>query len=901
MILEANERGNGAQLALHLLNSRDNDHVTVHSVEGFVANDLHGAFAEAEAISKATQCQNYLFSLSLNPPQGNEVPVEVFEKTIADVERKLGLVGQPRAIVFHEKKGRRHAHCVWSRIDAGRMRAINISLYKRKLMEISRDLYLAHDWQMPDGFNDQTKRDPLNFSRAEAGQAQQAKRDPRVLKAMFRSCWEASDSRTSFAAALKEQGFALARGNRRGFVAVDTDGKIWSLSRWCGVAPKEMRARLGPEADLPSLKDLSQQRPDLGSPQQDKSNAVFEQRRASLVAKQRHERTELLNRQEQRRIDDLTARQTRIPRGLRAALAKATGQYQKILQALEQEAAKTKGRDREEQQHLIERHLKERRAIDRKARQSDLSKSFSTALRPDPRQKLVLPADDLALSREQLMQNPALILGHISKTKAQFSRADVLRGLTQRIDDPSKLQTAAQVALQSPELIHLGEGINAKFTTKGYRDTEANLDQTAQSLSSKGGFSVGRDHITSAVTSQNKQMQKAFGGKLSNEQRSALEHILGDQRLASVVGLAGAGKSTILATARDAWAKQGITVHGAALAGKAADGLQSASDIQSRTLASLELSWKNGNEPIKSGEVLVVDEAGMIGTRQMARVTAKINDVGAKLVLVGDPDQLQPIESGTPFRRLVDTHGASRLTEIHRQRTQWQKQASLDLANGRISKAVAQYEDKQSVTRSDTRGNALEALVESYAMDVAANGNDTSRLAFAHRRKDVHALNQAIRTTLRSTENPPPETLLSTGTGQRAFSDGERIVFTRNDKETGVKNGMLGTVQRVSDSKMSVLLDGDKPTKVTFDPRQFRSFDHGYAVTIHKSQGATVDQSYVLASRTMDQHLAYVAMTRHREGMHLFVNEQDKPTWAKTRDQRHIPRAGPSRSGPSMS
>ena len=111
---------------------------------------------------------------------------------------------------------------------------------------------------------------------------------------------------------------------------------------------------------------------------------------------------------------------------------------------------------------------------------------------------------------------------------------------------------------------------------------------------------------------------------------------------------------------------------------------------------------------------------------------------------------------------------------------------------------------------------------------------------------------------------------------------------------------MLGTVQRVSDSMMSVLLDGEKPTKITFDPRQFRSFDHSFAVTIHKSQGATVDQSYVLASRTMDHHLAYVAMTRHSEDMRLYVNDQDKPTWAKTRDHRHFQRQELSRSGPSL-
>ncbi|MEM6901204.1 MAG: hypothetical protein AAF583_15720 [Pseudomonadota bacterium] len=148
MILEGNERGSGAELARHLLNPLDNDHVTVHAVEGFVSADLAGAFAEAEAIAQGTQCQKYLFSLSLNPPPGPTVPIEVFEEAIAKIEAKLGLACQPRAIVFHEKNGRRHAHCVWSRIDAGRMRAINLAHYKRKLGDISRTLYLSQNREM---------------------------------------------------------------------------------------------------------------------------------------------------------------------------------------------------------------------------------------------------------------------------------------------------------------------------------------------------------------------------------------------------------------------------------------------------------------------------------------------------------------------------------------------------------------------------------------------------------------------------------------------------------------------------------------------------------------------------------------------------------------------------------
>lgn len=160
MILEGNARGSGAELAQHLMNARDNEHVTLHAVEGFIADDLFGAFAETEAISQATQCQKYLFSLSINPPQDALVSIEAFENAIKSAERTLGLVGQPRAIVFHEKKGRRHAHVVWSRIDTSKMKAVNLPHFKRKLMAVSHALFIEHGWDVPEGFKEHAKRDP---------------------------------------------------------------------------------------------------------------------------------------------------------------------------------------------------------------------------------------------------------------------------------------------------------------------------------------------------------------------------------------------------------------------------------------------------------------------------------------------------------------------------------------------------------------------------------------------------------------------------------------------------------------------------------------------------------------------------------------------------------------------
>lgn len=324
MILKGNERGHAAELALHLLNPRDNDHVTVHAITGFVADDLQGALAESAAISQATQCRNNLFSLSLNPPPEARVSIEDFEAAIARIEARLGLAGQPRAIVFHEKNGRRHAHCVRSRIEPTRLRAINLAHTKRKLMEIAQELYRTHGWEMPEGLTDPARSDPLAYSREEAGQAKRVAHDPKALKSMFGRCWQQSDSRAAFAAALWAGGFCLARGDRRGFVAVDRDGKIWSLSRWCGVSPKDLAARLGDPEALPSpeeARQLFEGVPD--RPQQEtgvRADPACEARRARLVEGQRRERDTLLAEQGRRRVAEAKARQARMPRGLPGSL-----------------------------------------------------------------------------------------------------------------------------------------------------------------------------------------------------------------------------------------------------------------------------------------------------------------------------------------------------------------------------------------------------------------------------------------------------------------------------------------------------------------------------------------------------------------------------------------------------
>jgi hypothetical protein len=885
VILNGNSRGHGQELARHLLNVEDNEHALVHELRGFLSDDLAGAFREAEAISLGTQCQQYLFSLSLNPPKLESVSVETFEEIIATIEQKLGLADQPRAIVFHEKQGRRHAHCVWSRIDVGRMRAINLPHFKRKLTDLSREIYLEHGWEMPAGLRNHKDRDPLNYSHAEAGQAKRAKRDPAELKALFQSCWQSSDSGAAFAAALSEHGLCLARGDRRGFVAVDAAGTVYSLSRWCGVKTRALRSRLGDGKDLSGVDDAiallaGQSRPivpDDGFEDQLRDHA---DKVAELVQRQRAERQSLRDVQEARRNAELAAAKSRLPQGLNAAWSRLTGAYDRLVQRLAEETRARQVRDRLKTQALVERHLAERRALDReleflRAKHAlanellqDGTPSLRKAYRPDPRQPLITPREDVPFTSAQLKRKPDLILGHISDKKASFSRNDIVQGLAEFIDDPLDLRVAIDRALASRDLVRLDVTGDAAFTTRDFQAAAARLKTGIANMAGSGGFSVNEPAIKRAVKRENARLQRRVGATLSNEQINAIQHVLAPNQCAAVVGLAGTGKSTLLSVAREAWEQQGYRVHGAALAGKAADSLEGASGIPSRTLASLEASWKSGYEPLEYGDILVIDEVGMVGTRQLARIAERLQQIGCKLVLVGDPDQLQPIQAGTPFKDVVDSVGAARLSEIRRQRTDWQRQASRDLADGFVDAALQSYADHGAVHEHEDRDQAIAALVDDYVADWKAHGDDQSRLALAHRRKDVHAINQAIRSARASAIGEQDETLFQTDHGPRAFAKGDRIIFTRNDRDMGVRNGMLGRIEDVDQETLTVRLDADdtKPErKLTFSPQQFTAIDHGFAVTIHRAQGCTVDRSFVLSSRTLDESLTYVAMTRHRE------------------------------------
>lgn len=373
MILTGSQRGGARQLAAHLL-SHENDHVIVHEVRGFATDDLTGAFVEAHAISKGTRCRQFLFSLSLSPPPEANVPTDDFEDAVRQIEEKLDLVGQPRAIVFHEKYGRRHAHVVWSRINAETMTAKQMSFYKTKLREVSKSLYRQHGWTMPAGMSDSNDRDPRNFTLHEWLHAKRAQQDPRDIKEALQDAWQISDSVEAYEQALNERGFKLARGDRRGFVAVDYEGNIFAVARWTGIKTKEVRARLGSEADLPSIEEQKAVFSEELSPRietyrqeakaiRDQELAEYETKRKTLVTAQKRERATLKESQTKRAQAEQAKRQSFYRKGLRGLLDRFTGRHARLKAANEQALYTSLKRDQKERDALIFQHIAARERL----------------------------------------------------------------------------------------------------------------------------------------------------------------------------------------------------------------------------------------------------------------------------------------------------------------------------------------------------------------------------------------------------------------------------------------------------------------------------------------------------------------------------------------------------------
>ncbi|SNB64112.1 plasmid mobilization system relaxase [Arboricoccus pini] len=470
---------------------------------------------------------------------------------------------------------------------------------------------------------------------------------------------------------------------------------------------------------------------------------------------------------------------------------------------------------------------------------------------------------------ERIAANPNIALDAITHQQATFTNRDLAMFVHRHSDSLEQFNQVMSAVRASSDLVELGRDGRGedRFTSREMIETEQRLRRASELIAERERHEVtDKDRETALARAE------ARGLVLSGEQADAFRHVTDGRDLSAVVGYAGTGKSAMLGVAREAWEEAGYSVRGVALSGIAAEGLEHGSGIASRTIASMEHGWGQGRDLLTSRDVLVIDEAGMAGTRQLERVLSHAAETGAKVVLVGDPQQLQSIEAGAAFRAIHERHGGVEITEVRRQREDWQRQATRDLANGRTGEALDAYRACDRVHEAGTREEARGELIDRWERDRQASP-DASRIILTHTNDEVRELNQAARDRMRTARDLGDDVHVATERGERTFAPGDRIMFLKNERGLEVKNGTLGTVERVGDHGMTVRTDAGH--SVSFDLKDYNSIDHGYAATIHKAQGMTVDRAHVLATPGLDAHASYVALSRHRDGMDLHYGRDD--------------------------
>ncbi|MBC9035200.1 Ti-type conjugative transfer relaxase TraA [Sphingomonas sp. JC676] len=470
---------------------------------------------------------------------------------------------------------------------------------------------------------------------------------------------------------------------------------------------------------------------------------------------------------------------------------------------------------------------------------------------------------------EKLLANPALALDAITRTQATFTTRELAMFVHRHSDGKDQFDRVMATVRAAPELIALGKDGRGqdRFTSRDMLACERRLERAADRLAMRRHHAVPAAAIGQSIASAEKHSLTLEGA-----QRAALEHVVRGADLTAITGYAGTGKSAMLGIARDAWSRAGFEVHGLALSGIAAENLEAGSGIASRTIASLEHQWSQGRDLLTERDVLVIDEAGMIGTRQMERVIAEAEKRGAKVVLVGDPEQLQAIEAGAAFRSIAERHGAYELTHVRRQRADWMRDATRWLATERTPQALEAYSEHGAVHAAETRGQARAELVDRWDRDRQASLK-SSCIILTHTNEEVQALNALARQRMRESRDLGEDVAVQAERGERRFASGDRILFLKNERSLGVKNGSLGRVESVNQVRMVVLLDDGR--SIAFDLTDYDQIDHGYAATIHKAQGMTVDRAHVLATPGLDRHAAYVALSRHRDSVELHYGRDD--------------------------
>ncbi len=456
-----------------------------------------------------------------------------------------------------------------------------------------------------------------------------------------------------------------------------------------------------------------------------------------------------------------------------------------------------------------------------------------------------------------------LVAREVTENASTFDRRDVLqawaalRGQGAQVAD---LEHLADRLLTGPAVIRIsGDGHDARFTTPELLTLERELLDDASQRHDAGVALVARAQVDRVIEAR---------GTLSDEQAALVHGLTGEGSGVQIVRApAGTGKTFALEAAREAWEQGGHRVFGAALSARAASELQSQAGIDSTTIARLRGDLDRGHA-LRAGDVLVVDEAGMVGTRDLHALSRHAAETAAKLVLVGDDRQLPEIAAGGAFRAIAARQGALELTEVRRQRHTWDREALQALRDGEIEHWANAYREHGRIVARPIAHSVRCQLVSDWWNATQQPGVDA--VMIAHRRADVAELNDRARTLAQAAGQLGKEEVIA---GDRAFSAGDRIVCERNDRKTDLVNGARGQVTAVDPerSTLTLRLDDGREVQPSDDYLNGGHLAHGYALTAHKAQGATVDRAFVLGSDELYREWGYTALSSHRDEARFYL------------------------------
>jgi Ti-type conjugative transfer relaxase TraA len=434
---------------------------------------------------------------------------------------------------------------------------------------------------------------------------------------------------------------------------------------------------------------------------------------------------------------------------------------------------------------------------------------------------------------------------------------------------PDVVRTMADAWLASPQAVLLGyrdheqagERDSAQwYSTSEMLEVERRLIESAAARRSEGVAVVAREHVDQALAER---------GTIADEQAAMVRSLVGSGDGVEVVrAAAGTGKTFALDAARAAWEADGVRVYGCALSARAAAELHDQTGIDATTIAQLRIDLDRGHA-LPAGGVLVVDEAGMVGSRQLAELADRAAAHRTKLVLVGDDRQLPELEAGGAFAGLADRLGALELHEVRRQRNEWDRVALSALRAGDVPSWATAYRDEGRIVARANARQVREELVRDW-WHASRRGGLEGALMLAHRRADVRDLNERARRLMHADGRLGDEEL---DVADRQFASGDRVVTTHNDRRLRVANGWRGTVREIHAEQHAVTVELDNGRSVVLDAGYLEDghLDHGYAATAHKAQGATVDAVFVLGSEDLYREWGYTALTRHRDEARFYV------------------------------